>query len=396
MSVIRYYPQLATGEGFPKPSVAMQPRLSTEHWRGGRSASSAFTGDSLYFTQGRYALLFALEALGVDADSAVLMPAFHCRSMVEPADLLGAHVLFVPVGEDLTLRLDQAKRLVASSQVCVKAMVLPHYFGFPQPIGMIEHFCQEHSISLIEDCAHAFFGDTDGRLLGRTGRFSFASPRKFFPIEDGGLLLDNAPKAGKAPQLQYQPLKAEIRALVHGAQDLLQRRSHHGAQSPSSGSVKDSLDASSHHDLDKSMDAYDTGLKWLNPPRKRLAGTRVSRWILNSSALGPIIDKRRRFYQLWLNELSGTPGCRALFPKLDDGIVPYVFPLLIEKNSDIVFRALKLQGVPLLRWEDMAITDCDVSRRYRHGLLQLPCHQALKSDQLKWLICTVRETLNAC
>ncbi|WP_200335710.1 DegT/DnrJ/EryC1/StrS family aminotransferase [Thiocystis violacea] len=395
MSVIRYYPQLATGDGFPKPSVPMLPPLSAAHWLGGKSGASSFLGEATNFTQGRYALLFALEALGVDAESAVLMPAYHCRSLVEPADLLGARVLFVPVNEDLTLRLDLAEGLVASSQFPVKAMVLPHYFGFPQPVVPIERFCQAHSISLIEDCAHAFFGRADGRLLGRIGRFSFASPRKFFPIEDGGILLDNAPVVGAAPRLHRQPLKTEIRALVHGAQSLLRRRPRRRPANPSSGPIMDGLAWPDHHDLDESTDTYDTGLKWLVPHRRRLASTWISRRILNGAALELIVVKRRQFYQRWLTGLSGMSGCRPLFPRLDHETVPYVFPLLIERNPDAVFRALKTQGVPLWRWEDMAVTDCAVSKRYRHGLLQLPCHQALEDDEIEWLTRAVKETLNA-
>jgi len=34
----------------------------------------------------------------------------------------------------------------------------------------------------------------------------------------------------------------------------------------------------------------------------------------------------------------------------------------------------------------MAMTDCPVSRDYRLRLLQLPCHQGLREEELDWML----------
>ena len=67
-------------------------------------------------------------------------------------------------------------------------MLAAHYFGLPQPMAAMRAFCDERGISLIEDCAHAFFGVSDDRPVGSWGDVAIASLTKFFPVPEGGLL----------------------------------------------------------------------------------------------------------------------------------------------------------------------------------------------------------------
>ena len=71
----------------------------------------------------------------------------------------------------------------------VRAMIVVHYFGLPQPMTAIRRFCDEHRIALIEDCAHALFGQTDDQPIGSTGDYAIASLAKFLPTTDGGCLV---------------------------------------------------------------------------------------------------------------------------------------------------------------------------------------------------------------
>ena len=86
-------------------------------------------------------------------------------------------------------------------------------------------------------------------------------------------------------------------------------------------------------------------------------------------------------------------GVEPLFSDLPDNVVPYAFPLLIPA-SGIGFHLLKLAGIPIFRWEDMAITDCAIARDYRVRLLQLTCHQELREEELDWMIRTVQKLLS--
>ena len=62
-------------------------------------------------------------------------------------------------------------------------------------------------------------------------------------------------------------------------------------------------------------------------------------------------------------------------------------------NSVLIFHLLKLAGIPIWRWEDMALTDCPVAEDYRLRLIQLPCHQELKQMELDWMIGILRSVV---
>jgi hypothetical protein len=113
------------------------------------------------------------------------------------------------------------------------AMLLTHYFGFAQNLGPVLDFCAQHGITLIEDCSHALFVPTDSvagadaahgsgqnlnRGMGQTGRYGMASPYKFFASQDGGLLWANAPDASPLAVQTPQPLKQQIKGIVHALQ----------------------------------------------------------------------------------------------------------------------------------------------------------------------------------
>jgi dTDP-4-amino-4,6-dideoxygalactose transaminase len=54
---------------------------------------------------------------------------------------------------------------------------------------------------------------------------------------------------------------------------------------------------------------------------------------------------------------------------------------------------LKQAGLPIFRWDDMAVSDCAVATRYRSQLLHLPCHQSLSERQMDWMVSVVTQVL---
>lgn len=394
---ILFHPQAANAIDYPTPRVAMLPkRLSAAaSKRGDHDGWSAFLGTGWFCNQARYALYQALKRLGLKPGTAVLMPAFHCRSMIEPALYLNVEVLFYPLKPDLRPDLDRAAAMMRAAGNTVKAMVVPHYFGYPQPLDLIAGFCAEHGIDLVEDCAHAFYGRHNGRLLGTVGRFAVASPRKFFAIPDGGVLLDNAPGTAVNTEPTGQPWHRELKALAAIAMEswrYLQRRSRSLKRHETAlRGEKDDV-AGPAVSLEKGPTAHETGLKEFVPARKCMAGLRISRWLMNSATHARIVQARRDNYRQWLAGVTGLPGCRPLFAELPDEVVPYAFPLLLDR-PEAHFHALKRRGLPIWRWENTAVTECAVSNQYRLRLLQLPCHQDLTEVELVWMIRVVRGVL---
>ena len=140
----------------------------------------------------RNAIYHALSALELNPGDNVLVPAFHCTSVVEPILQYGAEVKFFDVNLDVSPDFDDLNSKIDRR---TRAILAIHYFGFPQPIQKLRLLCQSRNLYLIEDCAHVLTGGTrDCIKLGNSGDISIFSWRKFLPIYDGGQLVINNPK----------------------------------------------------------------------------------------------------------------------------------------------------------------------------------------------------------
>jgi len=108
---------------------------------------------------------------------------------------------------------------------------------------------------------------------------------------------------------------------------------------------------------------------------------------------------RRRNYLTIYSAMQGMPGARPLFPTLPEGTFPWVFPLLTD-DPDSIFAVLKRAGVPVVRfgeflWPGVDASVCPASVDLSRRVLQFPCHQELRNDELAWMINKIKEVLLA-
>ena len=194
--VIRFDP---TACRFPPPRIPILPGASIRAWRQRRTPAAQPRGEAswrhVHFKRARYALRAAYQLAGVGPGTAVLVPSYHCRTMLDAAVDLGAELRFYRVDAALHPDVDDITRCVASAARPVRAVLLTHYFGFAQDAGVFAALCRRHGVELIEDCSHAMVLDPalsanawceDG--IGQTGSIGVSSPYKFLPGIDGGLL----------------------------------------------------------------------------------------------------------------------------------------------------------------------------------------------------------------
>lgn len=69
-----------------------------------------------------------------------------------------------------------------------KVLFVNHEFGYPYE--NIEDL-KEYGLPIIEDCAYAFFTESDKFEIGKIGDFAIYSLPKAFPVEKGGILVSN-------------------------------------------------------------------------------------------------------------------------------------------------------------------------------------------------------------
>ncbi len=184
------------------------PRLPVLGW-------SAFSGERAtptpgvlsaryrrYTTSGRAAIALALRALEIRPGDKVLVPTYHCPTMIAPVARSGAEPMFYPITASGGADLEWLERAGLAG---TRAMLATHYFGFPKSMSRLRAFCDAHHIALIEDCAHAFFGVSEGVAVGSWGDIAIASLPKFFPAPEGGLILSATQQRARLADRRESP-----------------------------------------------------------------------------------------------------------------------------------------------------------------------------------------------
>lgn len=381
---------------FPKPRVSALPVPSFNAFSFNPppvAAGILTLNHILHVRSGRYAIALALKQAGVGSGDSVLLPAYHCLAMVEPLLLAGINPLYYPINADLSVNLAEIERRAAG----IKAIIVVHYFGFPQDFRPMRRLVDRLGLILIEDCAHACFGKISGLAVGGLGDYAIGSTMKFYPIGHGGVVASSRHPLTRL-NLTNPPIKIEIKTALN----LLEEAKEYGRLGLLSGlfgglvktknyltQIKQRVrglssnhfgNSSSKQIPEYTMDSH--LLDWKS--------SHVSQFLLQHTHTQKLMKTRQTYYQMFLDALLNRTDCRPLFPALSIDVVPQVFPLYVKQCLP-VFIKLKSQGVPIIRFGeflDEQITNdfCSVSVDYSEHVLQFPCHQTLTADEVKWMI----------
>ena len=376
---------------FPRPRAAVLPTLRWSELTFGAAdtvAPALMDGPGVWhFARGRYALAAAYRAAGVGPSGALLAPSYHCRTMLDPALALGGAVHFYPLNADLTPDIGAVVATLASPGSQIQALVVPHYFGVEQPEALMRQLaelCARHAIMLIEDCSHAWQVALRRAPACQAGsaHVVVASPYKFFACADGGTLWGNPSQLAIA-----RPTR---RAIVDEAKALKAMLDQRAAPALPQLPAVPAQQACARGE--EQVLPGDAPSKLYCRDQQGSASLAVSRWVMRRTRLAHVAQLRRQHYRVWADAVAGLRGGTALFPVLAGDCAPYMFPLLIVK-PDPDFFALKQAGVPIWRWDEMAVSACPTAAKYRLHLLHLPCHQSLSAAQLDWMTATVAGVL---
>lgn len=363
-----------------RPAVAPLPAMSD-----GR--------DALLVSSGRAAIFLAMELLGIGAGDRVLVPTYHCPTMIAPIARLGAAPVFYPVDSAGSVDMNWLNSVDTTG---VRAILAAHFFGLPQAMGDLRKFCDNRGIAFIEDCAHAFFGRSGTNTVGALGDFSVASLPKFFPVLEGGCLVARKPLNGP-PSLAAPSALEEIRAWIDcievGAS--YARFGAPGRAFDLLASLKRRLRASTAGataPVDEPAD-FGTYSQWLDERALHRRSMAASRWILEHATSPGLIERRRANYSLWTRLTKGLTQAEPLFPVLPPAAAPYVFPLRV-RNPEAKYQAIRARGVPVFRWDVVwpGVPDLpgDAGRRWQTEVFQLGCHQDLDEADITRLAEIVR------
>ncbi|WP_458542927.1 aminotransferase class I/II-fold pyridoxal phosphate-dependent enzyme [Ramlibacter sp.] len=366
-------------------------------------------GPARLVTSGRIAIALALREMGVGPGDTVLVPAYHSPSMVPPVLHLGAKPVFYRLRPDTSVDLDDIRARLGPD---VKVLMVTHYFGFLQNLSTLRAFCDKHALLLLEDCAHSFFGEHGGRPVGAWGDYAAASSMKFYPVYEGGALVSGKHGLGsvglRAAGAAFEAKSALAtleKSFAYGRLPLLRallapplrlkdaawsrlKARRRAAGDTTAGAPAPALAPAS------SDSGFELDPAWLD---KRSSW--LSRLLVRRLPAAPIVAERRRRYLKLEQALRGLPRARPLFAALPDTVCPWMFPMLAE-DPEALFGEVVAAGIPVTRfarplWPGVDDSVCATSSMLSRQVLAFPCHQALREDELDWMIDTLRTILES-
>ena len=193
--------------------------LSSGRWGGHSDFVKRFERDFAAFTHcahgisamnGTVTLEIALAAAGVGEGDEVIVPAISFVSTAMAVSRVGAAPVFVDI-EPLSFNLDP-QRAAAAITPRTKAIIPVHFGAAMADLDRLMPLAAEHSLTLIEDAAHAHGAEWLGRRagsLGLAGSFSFQNSKVMTAGEGGMLTTNDAAFAGRAWSIMDQGRKPD-------------------------------------------------------------------------------------------------------------------------------------------------------------------------------------------
>ncbi len=155
----------------------------------GKIASLAGVKHAVCVGSGLAALRLSLLGLGVGPAARVLVPAYSCVALANAVLACGAIPEPVDVREqDWNISPAACKAMLHEARPC--AIIAVNTFGEPAPVEELSDL----GVPVIEDCAHGFGLEIDGRRLGGRSRVAIISfyATKLIGAGEGGAVLSDA------------------------------------------------------------------------------------------------------------------------------------------------------------------------------------------------------------
>jgi dTDP-4-amino-4,6-dideoxygalactose transaminase len=339
---VRLWPGLTPGVFFAAPDSKPQFPL------GG--------SDVVLFARARHALWHGVHAAALKPGDEVLTPAYHCGAEVEALVRAGLAIRFYEAGERLEPDQAELETLLGPR---TRALLLIHYFGFPQDLARWRTWCERVGLLLIEDCAHAIHASRDGHAIGSVGDVAVFSFGKTIPLPDGAALVARATTAAGGKRN-----RSVVPLLKRHAQWAMARFAR--------------LDAT----LERFEREYTDDIELGNPA---VRPSRATPFLLRRLARPDVTERRRAHYRVLLE--AAKDRVPPAFAELPAGASPLIFPLKTTGDPS-VFRRLEHARVearpfwPIVH-PSLPADQFPGAAEWRRAFVALPVHQELRSADLE-------------
>ena len=343
-----------------------------------------------YFFSGRNALWHAMKILGLSSGSKVLIPSYNCGAEVDPISQWGAKIRLYRVGPELRIDLEDLNGKLDRN---TKALLVTHYFGFPQEIGVIRKMCDENHVHLIEDCTHAMLSRYENRPLGSFGDISVFSLKKFLPVPDGGMMVINNATLEQPEGLVSPPFSYELKTIARlmllkmtGINSRLLLRTHdfitgHFQKARFNTDISPEVKSR----LPSRFYGYSMDMDKVNWTISKLSMAHLRKFASDGS-MGYVIRKRQDNFRLLLGELGRSDTAAPFFDSLPEGVCPSYFPVLV-KDRDRMHDLLSKEGIFCLKtwpvfYPNLPWSEFPEAVFLKKNIISLPVHHYLPEKDL--------------
>lgn len=339
---------------------------------------SVRTGRRIWLNSGRAAIKWALQALRqVDPVRATcLLPAYLCSSVVQPFKEAGVNVIFYRVDDRLQVDLDDLHTRIGPD---VLAVLVIHYFGFPQSDTVFDVIAStKRQIYVIEDATHAWLSrSTDGRLVGERGTITVYSPRKFFPVPDGGIAI--VEENSRALNVDVSP--TDWGFALQRTTGLLLRWLFGKTRLALLNRLAFSFLRRAEHKLDTAV--------WISE------ASWISRRVLLNLEFDVAAERRRQNYRI-LSEgvLERRLPVQPLYKDLLAGVTPLGFPLLCKRRDALRQFLIERRVYTSIHWllpREQGIGNFGHLVTLSEQILTLPVDQRYGRDDMEYILTCLNE-----
>ncbi|WP_254547424.1 DegT/DnrJ/EryC1/StrS family aminotransferase [Halomarina pelagica] len=352
-----------------------------------RSVQSVVDGSRVpyrFCSSSKIALRSALVALDCPGTN-VLLPSYLPPGVVEPLHELDVEPRFYRVADDLSADVADAEARLDDE---TSAIVVVHYFGFPQPrLDEIAALADRHDLALIDNNSHSTLSRRDGRLLGTFGDVGFTSLHKTLPVPDGAVLYFNSSRVDPTERLPLTGVRDRYTCADY--------RYCAGAAFSATGSVGEAALEFVDHLCNGDDTPY---LPPSDDPVGEYQRSKVRMSKLSSTALTRIDPvavtvNRRAAFARWHHHLAGDDRFAPPFEHLPTGVCPWFYPVVADDPAALVDS---LGGVAsAFAWPTLP-SGVEGNPEYRaeneraRRLVLLPAHQDMTPADVDRLAARVR------
>jgi len=381
------HPVITATKGLFRPGWAAQTDLVPAYERAFVRTILNEPGEAMAFGRGRVALWAILRAVGVEADSEVILPAYTCETVPMAVKFAGAKCVYADVAPG-TYNVSE-REVAALITARTKAIICQHTYGIVQPIPEWIRLAAERRIFLIEDRCQLIQNDLTGN-----GEFALADAAYFsthfskpFSTTQGGMAVFREPRirAGIDALQEQFPRDYERRrtrslatqtllyaVAVRPTTRALAGRLYRGAQR--AGLIRGSI----------STDEYGAVMPADYPSRATnlqaaLGIAQLDRWERNRR-------HREQLTGFYLERLSGLGVDTGALHRGEGSPALLMVPVLVENRGQVLRGALG-KGLPIGTWFDRpgAHVQTHSARLYDYTPGRCPYTEHLMSKEIHLL-----------